>query len=181
MLMVQLQIGQVWINSISSEPFFFLKTLAFSLKYSWLFQSSNEIDVIMLFESVFCGFGAFILIFLVSEVFNSHTFIICPCLCISWFSIFWCKMGERFSGAYDGLIDELNENDWYLLPSEMTRMFIILMINAQKPLDVKFFGSFSLGRYQFSQVRQGFHLHWARKLAAKIVSLSIFIAISSMN
>lgn len=82
----------------------------------------------MLFESIFCGFWALNLVFVV------------------------CEMCERCNVTYNKINDELNKNDWYLLPTEMTQMFLIIMINAQKPLDVKFFGSASLGRYQFRRV-----------------------------
>lgn len=82
----------------------------------------------MLFESVFCGFWALNLVFAA------------------------CEFGERFTGAYNKINDEINEIDWYLMKIETIRMLVIVMINSQKPLEIQFFGSISCNRYQFQRV-----------------------------
>lgn len=82
----------------------------------------------MLFVWIFSGFGALMLIF------------IC------------CEFGQRFSNAYDELNDAVNRMDWYLIPIDLHRILLIVMINTQKPLDVNFFGSISCSREQFKRV-----------------------------
>lgn len=96
------------------------------------FQSSNEIDSIMLYESIFCGIWAIVLVFIS------------------------CEFGQRYSNAYDAIGDEFNKIDWYLIPFSF-RMYpniLIPTMYSQKNLEIQFFGSTSCSREQFKRVRK---------------------------
>lgn len=122
---------------VNRKPFFliFLTTLTWfwesnDIQFIVKFQSSNKIDSIVLFESIFCGFGALMLVFAA------------------------CEIGHRFSGAYDEIIVTIYRIDWYFLPLDVQRMFLIFHIYAQQPPDFQFFGSISISREQFKQVSE---------------------------
>lgn len=98
------------------------------------FQLSDDIDSIVLFESLFCGFGALLLVFIA------------------------CEFLQRLSNSYDTIGDAINDIEWYLSPydTHMRLTFSISTIYAQKPLEGRFFGSMSGNREQFKQVRKIF-------------------------
>lgn len=94
---------------------------------SFVFQSNDAIDAIVLFESIFYGFWALILVFVA------------------------CETCEHFSGVYDTIYEKVIDLDWYRLPLEMQQTLVIVMIESQKPLPIQFFGSITCGRELFKQ------------------------------
>lgn len=64
-----------------------------------------------------------------------------------------CELGNRISNSFDTINDEINQLVWYLLPIEIQRILPTIMINAQDPAIVAFFGSISCSREQFKKAR----------------------------
>lgn len=97
-----------------------------------LFQLSNEIDSIMLFQSVFCGIWALILVFVT------------------------CEFMQRITNSYDAIDDAINNIDWYWVPTNMhlVPIYLISLMYTQKPLQCQFFGTVSCSRDQFRRVRR---------------------------
>lgn len=79
-------------------------------------------------ESIFCGFWAFVLIFFVNEI------------------------GQRFGDAFEGIKDVVDQLNWYFYPIKLQRHLPAMIINVQKPVAIKFFGSAVCGREQFKKV-----------------------------
>lgn len=94
------------------------------------FQSSEEIDTIMLYESIFCGIWALILVFIT------------------------CEVSQRYSNAYEAIGDEVDRIDWYLVPRDLHPTLLIFTMYMQNPCEIKFFGSISCNREQFKGVRK---------------------------
>lgn len=63
-----------------------------------------------------------------------------------------CELGERSSGIFDAINDDIGKIDWYLYPIEIKRILPTIMIVTQKPIYVEFFGSQSVSRETFVQV-----------------------------
>lgn len=103
-------------------------------------QTSDEIDSIMLFESVFCGFWSIILVFSA------------------------CEFGQRFSNAFDSFDDELGQFDWYLQPIGIQRMLPMIIVNAQQPMLVQCYGNVPCGRETFKKVKQTHEMHKTNRL-----------------
>ena len=93
------------------------------------FQSeSNEIEAIVLFESIFCGFWALMLVFAA------------------------CEIGQRFTNLYNEINNEICLIDWYLPSIEIQRMLLTILMYTQQPVEITFFGSMSCTRAQFKRV-----------------------------
>lgn len=84
----------------------------------------------MLFESVFCGVWALNLVFTA------------------------CEFGQRLSNAVSGIDDVLIQIDWYRLPIKIQRALPAIILYAQEPAAIDFFGSLSCSREQFKKVSQ---------------------------
>lgn len=67
--------------------------------------------------------------------------------------LFTCEAGQQFSNAFSKVDDIVCQLNFYLLPIEIQRMLPILIMYAQEPLVVVFFGSLSGTREQFKKVR----------------------------
>lgn len=63
-----------------------------------------------------------------------------------------CEIGQQVSNAFDEINDEIDLLDWYLYPIEIQRMLVPIMIYAQKPAVVNFFGSVECSREQVKKV-----------------------------
>lgn len=101
----------------------------FIFYYSFYFQSDDKIDSVVLLGSTLCGFYAFTVVFFASEI------------------------GQRFSDNFNKIEDAMGQLNWYLFPSNLQRMLLIVVINAQVPVDIKFFGSNTCSREQFKKVK----------------------------
>lgn len=66
--------------------------------------------------------------------------------------LFSCEGGEILSNKSNGIIDVITQFDWYLLPIEIKQMLPMLIINAQQPMLLKFFGNVSCSREQYKKV-----------------------------
>lgn len=63
-----------------------------------------------------------------------------------------CELGQRFTNAFVDVDNVLSQIRWYLLPNEMQRILPMVLIYAQEPIVVQFFGSMSCSRTQFKSV-----------------------------
>lgn len=63
-----------------------------------------------------------------------------------------CECGQRFCNSFDETNDVLNQINFHLLPIDVQRLLPTVMIYAQEPLLVRFFGSLCLSREQFKKV-----------------------------
>lgn len=97
----------------------------------YFFQSHNEDNTVLLLEAMFYGIWAVNLVLAV------------------------CELGQRFSNSFSEIDDRIGKLDWYLLPIEVKRMLPTIILYAEQPLIVTFFGSMSCCREQFKKVCQG--------------------------
>lgn len=93
------------------------------------FQSHDEIDTVVLAEVVFYGFWAINVVLIA------------------------CELGQRISNSFETIENRINLLAWYSLPIEVQRILPIIMINAQQPAIVAFFGSIACSRLQFKKVK----------------------------
>lgn len=63
-----------------------------------------------------------------------------------------CELGQRISNAYGEIEDRIWQLDWYLLPIEIKRMLPTIILYAQRPSVIDFFGSMFCCREQFKKV-----------------------------
>lgn len=91
-------------------------------------QTTNQTNSVMLFEAVFCGFLAIMLVFTA------------------------CELGQRISDAFSSINDALDQFHWYLLPIDVQRILPTIIINAQQPLVVRCFGNVPCERETFKKV-----------------------------
>lgn len=64
-----------------------------------------------------------------------------------------CEFGQRVNNRIgDEINDTIGEFDWYLFPDELKEIFPFVIQFAQRPIDFKFFGSYSCNRDVFKKV-----------------------------
>lgn len=52
----------------------------------------------------------------------------------------------------DEIGDEIIQSKWYLFPVKMRKVLPTIVLNTQKPVEIKFFGNVSCTRQQFLKV-----------------------------
>lgn len=75
-------------------------------------------------------------------------------------TIFWsfaiifgvCEFGEKLSEAFEQINDVYDQFAWYLLPFDVQHMLSTLIMIAQKPIELRVFGSISCTRITFRKV-----------------------------
>lgn len=93
-----------------------------------MFQTDNEFDSLVLYESIALCFGAVILL------------------------LFACEICEQFSEAFDKVDQLVGQLDFYLLPLSVQRFLPIVIQYSQEPFVIAFFGSHCSNRTQFKKV-----------------------------
>lgn len=63
-----------------------------------------------------------------------------------------CEMGERTTGAFDGISDDIEAFDWYAFPIKTQKILPLIMVYAQEPVYYECFGSITCGRFLFKRV-----------------------------
>lgn len=63
-----------------------------------------------------------------------------------------CECVQRVTNSYSALTDTINQFDWYLYPIEIQHLLVPIIMYAQKPVEIAFFGSITCNREQFSKV-----------------------------
>lgn len=66
----------------------------------------------------------------------------------------YCYFGELATGSFEKMSDSLDDIDWYELPIELQRYFILMKANMQKPLHYHGFGVANLSLNTFITVRK---------------------------
>lgn len=105
-----------------------LSDLVSDFNCSHYFQSNDNIQSVVRLESMLCVFGAFDLIFFANEI------------------------GQRFSNVFETNGDAVFELNWYLYPTGLQRIIPMLIINVQKPVPIRSFGTAVYSRKQFKKV-----------------------------
>lgn len=122
-------------NGFGPSNFYGLLTSVYTL-YNNIFYSSGSLQSnnhsVVLLESIFLGVAALNLV--------GAT----------------CEIGERLTSSCNGVEVQIYKLDWYLYPLEIKRLLIPMMVYAQKPVEINFFGTLSCSRQQFKQVRLGY-------------------------
>lgn len=95
----------------------------------FIFQSQDNINSVVLLESIFCGFWAFVVVFFANEI------------------------GQRFSASFEKIEYEFDQLNWYLYPIKLQRIVPIMIVNVKQPIAIEFFGSAVCSREQFKKVR----------------------------
>lgn len=88
----------------------------------------SELDIAVLFVTVFCTFYAFSLTFIA------------------------CENGEQMTNAFDEIHCVIDQFCWYRFPMEIKRMLPVLINAAQKEVTIECFGSVSCSRDAFKKV-----------------------------
>lgn len=125
----------IWIISYNIFRWFF--TFMLLILFS---QTNNQINSVMLFQSVLCGFWAIILVFTT------------------------CECGQRFSDAFKSFNGVLSQIDWYLLPISAQRILPMIIINAQQPMDVRCYGNVPCGRATFKKVMRAQNIYASKRI-----------------
>lgn len=77
-----------------------------------------------------------------------------------------CEFGERLSETFNEINEMYDRLDWYRFPCNVQHTLTILMIFAQKPVELYVFGSMTCGRITFKNVGRNF-LFITKKLNSK--------------
>lgn len=64
------------------------------------------------------------------------------------------EFGERLSESFDEINDVYDQSTWYAFPCNVQNMLTILLLVAQKPVELRVFGSTSCSRITFKNVRE---------------------------
>lgn len=63
-----------------------------------------------------------------------------------------CEFGERLCSTFEEINDMYHQFAWYRFPCKAKRMLITLLMIAQKPVELRVFGSISCGRVTLKSV-----------------------------
>lgn len=63
-----------------------------------------------------------------------------------------CEFGERLCGSFQEINDLCDAFAWYSLPCDVQHILPTLIMMAQKPVELRIFGSISCGRITFKNV-----------------------------
>lgn len=63
-----------------------------------------------------------------------------------------CEIGQRITNIFNGIIHDIEKLDWYLLPIEIQRILLTIIINAQVPIVIECYGIVAASRDRFKKV-----------------------------
>lgn len=69
-----------------------------------------------------------------------------------------CEFGERLSESYGEISDAYDQLNWHLFPRKAQHMLITQLIMAQRPVQLRVFGSICCGRITMKDVGTTFEL-----------------------
>lgn len=105
-----------------------LLLLIFFKHFNYL-QTNSETDSAVLLQSILCIVGSLQMLFVA------------------------CEVGQRSSNEFNGIYDSICQLEWHLYPIEVQKMFVLIMMYTQEPLEIAFFGSSTCSRDQFKKVQ----------------------------
>lgn len=62
------------------------------------------------------------------------------------FILLVCEPGERMTNRFEIFSEELSRSDWYLLPIEMQRIYLVFLSNTQNAINVSSYGGITCER-----------------------------------
>lgn len=68
------------------------------------------------------------------------------------FDFLICEFGERLSSKYEMFHKKLHECNWYSLPIEIQRMYLIFMAHTQQTPNISCYGNFTCTPNTFKKV-----------------------------
>lgn len=81
-------------------------------------------------------------------------------MCLSFVIIYGvCEFGEKMTGAFEEINDAYDRFAWTVFPHDVQTLMPILIMAAQKPIELRVFGSISCGRITFRNVSEIFLFH----------------------
>lgn len=91
-------------------------------------------------------------------------------LCYAFGLLFmYCEMGEQISGAFGEIEDEMYEMDWHLYPIKTQKIMLIILINAQQPVEFMGFGNFPANRETMQRVNSTQIIGFSHKINNKLL------------
>lgn len=63
-----------------------------------------------------------------------------------------CEPGERLAESFERFYDELNQCDWYLLPTDIMRLYLMFLLDTQQPVYFECFGGILCTRETYKRV-----------------------------
>lgn len=72
-----------------------------------------------------------------------------------------CELGERLSETFEEINGVYDQFAWYLFPSKVQHILTTLLMFAQKPVELRIFGSISCARITFKNVSNFLYLFFA--------------------
>lgn len=63
-----------------------------------------------------------------------------------------CESGQRITDIVASFADVLEQFDWYSYSLDMQRLLLKVLLNVQKPVDMRCFGSIAANRETFKKV-----------------------------
>lgn len=67
-------------------------------------------------------------------------------------SIIICEPAQWVTNNFEQCGDVLEECDWYLLPIELQRLYLIFLLDAQQPVHIQCYGGVVCSRETFKKV-----------------------------
>lgn len=84
-----------------------------------------------------------------------------------------CEFGEGLSGTFGEINYLYDQFAWYLFPNDVQHMLSTLMIFAQRPIELRVFGSVSCERITFKKVRK----FTKRNAQLKVIEYGFYVVI----
>lgn len=66
---------------------------------------------------------------------------------------FACEFGEQSSNAFNEVVEKIYQLKWYLFANKIRQILAMIIIAAQRPVEIECFGSLSCSRETFKKVR----------------------------
>lgn len=63
-----------------------------------------------------------------------------------------CELGEMVNGQFNMFNVKLNQCDWYLLPVDIQRIFVLTLVNSQNPITFCAYGNIPCSRKSLKKV-----------------------------
>lgn len=77
---------------------------------------------------------------------------LCVLLWMTMFILSLCEPGARMINALQMFSEELCRCDWFLLPVQMQRMYMVFLLDTQHPIKIKSYGNLTCERETSKQV-----------------------------
>lgn len=83
---------------------------------------------------------------------------------------FFCEIGERLTTEFEHFDRELSTCDWYLLPIDLQRTLLTVMMYSQKPASIQGYANTPCTRYALSKVFMKFEIIFLKGKLKKVFS-----------